>query len=641
METALVSPDSSSKPPLVKVAKEGSSIKIRIPKTFINAHPSLTTPTSTSSSSLVVDSSTKTSSTTIKLPASSIRFVSKAVKKEVDDTTLPTTTERKRRRQSSTSSTTKKNTTHFDDDVDDTEDEEEDDDYVDRTKTIAPTTITTTTTTTTALSQQSSTPPTAAHSSHHHKKHKEKKEKHKDKKHKDKDKDRDKDKKKEKKKRQKLLSDESSNKTSTQASPSIASSSSSKAEEAPKIKLKIVMSSSGSQFVTRPKEELAQKNDAGDDAASSEEGSLQRARRKSKLDLQSLEENDDEIVDDIIYSLKQISSKDTIDHFMKFNKNKDLKCLGVAVPMLMKTFKSKIEPVLEKRRNFNEKLELANRLFNQELEETITLATCILEKCVHDWPPPTHDDNCAFNYLDKCLDRFHSWGSVDSFCCGFMQDLIVKYPKETMELLSKWNSSPNVWKRRASVVVFCRKLAKTGRFVDEALSLCANLVEDKEELVLKAVGWCLKDNMHNEGPKEKVMNFISQLRTSGASPLLITSALKKPKTKEKPAAEHKKASSSPPPTSSSTASQAVASTSPIAAPAVTAAPTPVAPATPTPPTIGSIAASATTASTRTPQSQLRSSGNNKKGNKWQRLRAWSGHANAAMNKPKNKLKGTL
>jgi len=88
-----------------------------------------------------------------------------------------------------------------------------------------------------------------------------------------------------------------------------------------------------------------------------------------------------------------------------------------------------------------------------------------------------------------------------------------------------------------------------GRYVDDALAMCNSLLDDKEELVLKgillhlpssssssficasvhlisfelAVGWCLKDNMANEGHKEKGMSLLSHISPMSITHLLLIS----------------------------------------------------------------------------------------------------------------------
>jgi predicted nucleotidyltransferase len=63
-----------------------------------------------------------------------------------------------------------------------------------------------------------------------------------------------------------------------------------------------------------------------------------------------------------------------------------------------------------------------------------------------------------FTYLDEHLNHFRGWGSTDDFCINVLQPLLWKYPQQTLALLQQWNRSENPWKRRASVVVFTRKV---------------------------------------------------------------------------------------------------------------------------------------------------------------------------------------
>jgi len=89
----------------------------------------------------------------------------------------------------------------------------------------------------------------------------------------------------------------------------------------------------------------------------------------------------------------------------------------------------------------------------------------------------------------------------------------MAYPKEVLAILRKWNRSESLWKRRASVVAFTRRVRAGGRFTDEALELFDNLVWDEEDLVRKGVGWALKDCM--QGDKKKVLEYVKGLRQKG------------------------------------------------------------------------------------------------------------------------------
>jgi len=100
-----------------------------------------------------------------------------------------------------------------------------------------------------------------------------------------------------------------------------------------------------------------------------------------------------------------------------------------------------------------------------------------------------------------------------------------------LRLLQKWNRSQNMWKRRASIVAFVWKIGSSGEFTDEALDLCENLIWDEEELVLKGVGWALRDNM--QGAKNRVIEYVKSLRRRGVSSKVTLYAVENLKGKER------------------------------------------------------------------------------------------------------------
>jgi len=88
-----------------------------------------------------------------------------------------------------------------------------------------------------------------------------------------------------------------------------------------------------------------------------------------------------------------------------------------------------------------------------------------------------------------------------------------------------------MWKRRASVVTFTRKIGESGKFTEEALKLCDNLIWDKEDYVRKGVGWALKDNMR--GNKQGVLDYIKSLRQKGVSSVITLYSIRDLKGKER------------------------------------------------------------------------------------------------------------
>jgi 3-methyladenine DNA glycosylase AlkD len=138
-----------------------------------------------------------------------------------------------------------------------------------------------------------------------------------------------------------------------------------------------------------------------------------------------------------------------------------------------------------------------------------------------------------FVRLDAMLDDFRGWSHVDDFCISVAQPLLLAHPEETLAQLRAWNTSPNRWKRRTSVVTFVRKVGESGRFTDEALELCEPLVRDPEDLVLKGVGWCLKDVMRGDRPR--VLAYVKELRGRGVSSVVTLYAIRDLKGEEREA----------------------------------------------------------------------------------------------------------
>jgi 3-methyladenine DNA glycosylase AlkD len=163
-------------------------------------------------------------------------------------------------------------------------------------------------------------------------------------------------------------------------------------------------------------------------------------------------------------------------------------------------------------------LTLAELLYSSRIEDEILAANYLLG--LH----PELIKPATLKYLDRFLDYFISWSTTDDFCIDVLQSFLLHYPKQTLAYLKRWNKSNNIWKRRASVVVFVRKIGESGKFTDEALALCNNLIHDEEDLVLKGVGWALKDVMR--GDKTKVLKYVQNLRQSGVSAIVTLYALR-------------------------------------------------------------------------------------------------------------------
>jgi 3-methyladenine DNA glycosylase AlkD len=174
-----------------------------------------------------------------------------------------------------------------------------------------------------------------------------------------------------------------------------------------------------------------------------------------------------------------------------------------------------------------EKFSLAKLFYDSWIFEEAFFGDALIESAVEDLTPN------EFGLLDAVAEHFHNWATVDWLCLRVLQPLLLRFRVETVELLKVWNRSENMWKRRASVVAFVRGIGSSGDFTDIMLEFCDNLVFDEEDLVLKGVGWALRDNI--SGAKEQVLQYIRSLRQRGVSSTVILYAIQNLKGSERDA----------------------------------------------------------------------------------------------------------
>ena len=228
----------------------------------------------------------------------------------------------------------------------------------------------------------------------------------------------------------------------------------------------------------------------------------------------------------IVADLEKHTDKEGIEIAKRYHKYDGYKSYGLLTPLLRNLLKQYKEDI--QKLNCNDALALAQKFYASHIEEQVLTGNYVLQLKIDCLTPS------QFSYLDKVVDHFHSWSQVDDFCVEggkVLHPLLIKYPKETFTLLRKWNKSKNMWKRRASVVPFTRKVGERGKFTKEGLELCANLIWDKEDLVQKAVGWALKDMMR--GDKQKVLDYVKQIRRAGVTATITLYAIRDLKGKER------------------------------------------------------------------------------------------------------------
>ena len=192
------------------------------------------------------------------------------------------------------------------------------------------------------------------------------------------------------------------------------------------------------------------------------------------------------------------------------------KAYGVRSPekkQIFKTFKPAIKKLSQ-----NDQIGLADRLIQSGYGEQQTLGLFILQPLAHTFTPD------KFSQIDRWVSQLHGWSKVDEFAGTLLRDILLQQPEPFLTMVKKWNQDPDMWQQRMSVVLFTRKVAKSGRFTDFALEMCHNLINSQEDLVQKGVGWALKDLM--KADKERILKYVRQLRMQKVSSTITLYAIR-------------------------------------------------------------------------------------------------------------------
>ena len=234
-----------------------------------------------------------------------------------------------------------------------------------------------------------------------------------------------------------------------------------------------------------------------------------------------------EIINDDLEK-EAIKKFDSKENYIKLNQDlyeqQGYKSYGLRVPeieKIIKKYNSQFKDL-----SLEERFNLTRKFYKSEYIAQTNFGLILLEFSIPELKPQN------FEFLDEILNYITDWGPTDSFSLYIMQPLLRQYTNESSQLIKKWNKSNHIWKKRASVVTFTRKIGAEGDYIDFLLELCDNLIWDKEDLVRKAVGWALKDNMIGKN-KEKVLNYVKRLRKMGVSSTITLYAIRRLKGKER------------------------------------------------------------------------------------------------------------
>lgn len=154
------------------------------------------------------------------------------------------------------------------------------------------------------------------------------------------------------------------------------------------------------------------------------------------------------------------------------------KFLGIAVPVLRQLAK-KYGPY-----DFPQIQEL---LYSQYNEERLIGLMLLVEKFQKAKGEKRKEEE-IYNFYIKHISRVNNWNLVDFSA----RPIIGQYLKDkNRDILRKWGKSQNLWLRRIGIVA-THHFIKEKQFED-TLELAEILLNDKEDLIHKAVGWMLRE----------------------------------------------------------------------------------------------------------------------------------------------------
>jgi len=128
-----------------------------------------------------------------------------------------------------------------------------------------------------------------------------------------------------------------------------------------------------------------------------------------------------------------------------------------------------------------------------------------------------------FRMFEHWIDRYATnWAHTDGVASWLLAASIANHP-ELMDELRGWTKSPNRWKRRASAVALLQE-AKHGRHTAMIFEIADRLINNRDDMVEKGVGWLLKET-YPKKPRETVAFLVE--RRERASRLTLRYAAEK------------------------------------------------------------------------------------------------------------------
>jgi 3-methyladenine DNA glycosylase AlkD len=190
------------------------------------------------------------------------------------------------------------------------------------------------------------------------------------------------------------------------------------------------------------------------------------------------------------------------------NKNKryhgnDHYCYGLRVPVMRQIVKE----WLQESKDITEKdfISFIKELYAADSYEEKCMAGMLLGYA------PTLRSKITPELLNQLLDQLVGWAEIDSTCqSNFTAKELLSNWSEWSQFLEKLSKSPNINKRRASIVLLNKSVEGSSdpRLSGLAFKIISTLQSEKDILITKAISWSLRSLVKNHS--NEVTTYLSE-----------------------------------------------------------------------------------------------------------------------------------
>ena len=130
-------------------------------------------------------------------------------------------------------------------------------------------------------------------------------------------------------------------------------------------------------------------------------------------------------------------------------------------------------------------LQVADKLFSGPVLDERNVAVFLLEKLTDNF------GDAEFRLFESWLPRISNWADHDALVHYLIAPMVVAKPAR-VKAVFRWAKSRNRWHRRAASVVLIQG-TRRRMFFPEIKRLSDRLLSDQDDMVLKGLGWLLRE----------------------------------------------------------------------------------------------------------------------------------------------------